>query len=269
MKTIDYVRQGLPLNDILLIDLHCHLGQGKEFYIPYCDLNEQFQNFRHTLNRVAVDFACVSMFRALFHGDVEANFMLQDFMEVDRRILGWIVYNPFIINESLSTIQKCREATRRYVGIKIHPVFHQTRLSDDSYRPAFEYADAEGLPLLIHTWQTEFSAPVQLRDIVKKYRNAKFLLAHCGGVQPGVKEAVNLASNNDNVFLDLTGGFIYSGMRLEDYVKGAGVHKLLFSSDTVYNNICWEIGNIAFSELPEESKRAILGSNAKKLLCIR
>ena len=96
MEIIDYARLGRPFEDVLLIDAHCHLGCGRDFNIPYRDLKEQFRHFRRTMDMVGVDYACVSMLKALSYGDLGANFELMALMETDRRILGWAVYNPFI-----------------------------------------------------------------------------------------------------------------------------------------------------------------------------
>jgi hypothetical protein len=44
-------------------------------------------------------------------------------------------------------------------------------------------------------------------EIVKKYPNAIFLLGHSGGGTPGRFEAIELAQNNDNVYLEFCGSF--------------------------------------------------------------
>jgi predicted TIM-barrel fold metal-dependent hydrolase len=268
LKLMECAEKGLSLNNLLLIDAHCHLGVHSDFYIPFNSHREQFDYYRKTMDRVGVDYSCVSMLKALSGIDIESNYTLQDYMEIDGRILGWVVYSPYLIEKSMKIIDKCIESSRRFIGLKIHPDWNRCALDSDKYIPVWEYADSKRLPVLIHTWCSKYSDPSLLADIIKKYKNTKFLLGHSGGVEPAVSSAISLASQYDNVYLDLTGAFIYSNLWLEDYIKRISIKKMLFSSDMVFNNICWEVGNILYANIEDNEKKDILGLNAKRVLGI-
>ena len=263
----DYAENGLPLKDIFVVDMHCHLGQYYDYYIPFSDEREQFSEFVRTMDRMGVNHSCISMIRAI-NGNLETNYTLAEYMGQEDRIFGWITYSPHTPEQSLEVIEKCLGMNKRFIGVKIHPAWNSYALNWPDYYPLWEYADSKGLMILSHTWYEPNCDPALLKDIAGKYKNITFLLGHSGGQEPGITHAVDLVNSTDNVYMDLTGAFIYSNVWLENYAKRVDVKRMLFSSDTVFNNIGWEIGNILYSRIPDEAKLDILGLNAKRLLKI-
>lgn len=266
MMLKEYAERGLSLSEFLVIDIHCHLGAYPDFHIPYDDdEEEQFRYFCRSMDRVGVDYAGISMLKAIL-GDPDANLTLADYMDRDERVLGWVAYLPHKPKESLEIIDHCFARHPRYIGVKIHPDWNQHPLDGAGYDPLWEYADSRGLPVMSHTWFGGNSDPARLSSIVPRHRNMFFLLAHAGGVEPGITSAIDLVNGSENVYLDLTGAFIYSNVWLENYAARADTKRLLFSSDTVFNSLYWELGNILFARIPDPVKLDILGLNARRLL---
>ncbi len=266
MKLKDFAELGLPIRNSLIIDVHCHLGAPSNSYIPYVSETEQLRAYKETMDSVGVNYSVISMLRGLFTDDLEANLELAEMMKDNADLFGWVTYIPALPNLSIQMAERCFSLSNRFVGIKAHPEINAHPLGGKGYEPMWEYADSKGLILLLHTWNTPNSDPSQLSDILKRYKNIKVLIGHCGGEEPAITTAIHLANKFDNVFLDLTGSFYYSGKRLEEYILRTDASKLLFSSDMTFNNVCWEIGHILYANIADSIKEQILGLNAKHLL---
>lgn len=269
MKSIsDLARNGLPLEGIMLIDMHCHLGPYSSLYIPYLNEDEQVVHYQKTMKSMGVDYSAVSMLRGLASGDLTSNLDLYKYMQHDKKLLGWVTYIPSLARESLDIADRCFSLSSQYIGIKVHPEINGCSINDESYIPMWEYANDRGAIVLAHAWGPH-SDPSMFRGIAAEYPNATILLGHCGGLEPEISVALQLANEFDNVYLDLNGAFIYSRVWLESIVPKVDSSKLLFSSDTMFNNICWEIGNVVFANIADSVKLDILGLNANRLLSER
>ncbi|WP_135547897.1 amidohydrolase family protein [Paenibacillus cymbidii] len=263
----DYAENGLPFADIPVIDVHGHLSAAANPYIPYPNEEDQAVRFLETLDSVGVDYAIVSMQRGFGTNELDANLDLAKIMTRHPRLLGWVTYIPFLPQPSLDIADACYAVSDRFVGMKIHPDANRCAIGGPEYAPLWEYADARGLRVLTHTWgQSPYSNPEQLHDIARRYPNVAVLIGHSGGRGTAIETAIALANRYDNLYLDLTGAFLYSSWTLERFVRKADPDKLLFSSDATYNDVTWEIGNIAYARVPEEVKEKVLGLNAKRLL---
>ncbi|MBP1993860.1 amidohydrolase family protein [Paenibacillus eucommiae] len=265
MNIRDLARNGLPLQEIMLIDMHCHIGAYNNLYIPYLDEDEQIIQYNKTMESVGVNYSAISMLRGLASGILGSNLDLYNYMQNDEKLLGWVTYIPSLVNESLDVAERCFALSKQYIGIKVHPEINRYPITDQNYIPMWEYANDKGLIVLAHAWGAH-SEPSMFREIAATYTNTKILLGHCGGREPEISVAIQLANQFDNIYLDLNGAFIYSRIWLENIVQRADTAKILFSSDTMFNNICWEIGHVAFAKIPDSVKLDILGLNAKRLL---
>lgn len=265
MEVAELVKNGLPLKEITLIDMHCHIGNYNNLYLPYPDEEEQLVHYRRTMERAGAVYSVVSMLRGLASGDLSANLDLAAHMREDPKLLGWVTYIPYLPELSIDTADRCFSLTKQFIGFKVHPEINRYPIEGPDYIPMWEYANDRGLLVLSHAWGPH-SEPSMFRELAARYPNAKILLGHCGGREPEISAAIDLANRFDNVYLDLNGAFIYSRVRMEDFARTANPDKLLFSSDTMFNNIFWELGNVVFAPISEEMKRNILGLNAKRLL---
>jgi len=264
----EYAEQGKPLDHVLVIDVHTHLGSSPSIYMPYSDDEaEQAIHFTRMLDQVGVDYAVVSMLRGLFSNELEANLELARLMEVNRKLLGYVTYIPSWQHKSLEIAEQCFTISDRFVGFKIHPDVSRYPIDGPDYAPMWEHADAKGMLVLVHTWShCPYSDPGRLFSIAEKYKNVTVLIGHCGGVEPGVSTAIELSNKYENMYLDLTGVFLCSKRPLDYFVEQANPDKLLFSSDAAFNSLTWDIGNILYARVSEEIKEKVLGLNASRLL---
>ncbi len=133
------------------------------------------------------------------------------------------------------------------------------------YSDMWEYADKCKMPILIHTWDDSYNSPAMLKDIVKKYSNASFILGHSGGGTRGRLEAEELALSNNNVYLEFCGSFT-TDRPFETSLSLVGKDKVIYGSDTVAHDMVWELGRYLSMPLPDEELLPGLSANIKRIL---
>ncbi|PMP92486.1 MAG: metal-dependent hydrolase [Caldisphaera sp.] len=118
--------------------------------------------------------------------------------------------------DALSTILE-RSTREGFKGFKIISTLFFKYLNDPSVEATIEIANAKGLPVTIHggcdpgIWELpkfcKYGDPSKLDPILKKYRDAKIIIAHAGGysaIAPGVfmDETLELVKKYENVYID-------------------------------------------------------------------
>jgi len=149
-----------------------------------------------------------------------------------------------------------------YIGFKILAAYWRIPFTDSRYDVVWKYADKFRLPILLHTWDGE---PPLLKDIVKKYPNANFLLGHSGGGTRGRLEAEELALANPNVYLEFCGSFC-TPRPFEVSMKIVGNDRVMFGSDTGAHDQAWELGRYLSMPVPDKQLIPGLGENFIKVL---
>jgi predicted TIM-barrel fold metal-dependent hydrolase len=156
-----------------------------------------------------------------------------------------------------------------FIGFKLLCDYWQIPVNDSRFNSMWEYADQHRLPILIHTWDGPYDSPALLTDIVKRYPNASFLLAHAGGGDHGRHEAEEIAKNNENVYLEWCGTFCSSVPFEETLEKIGGGRKVVFGTDGVCHSPIWELGRLISLNVPEQTIIPILGQNMHKIMKCR
>ena len=173
-------------------------------------------------------------------------------------------------------------------GIKLHPVYQLTDTDDPSYVRVLRAAADAGLLVLIHAGidvgflERTYSDVQKIARALDAVPDGRYILAHMGGWRQW-DEAEALFSGRDNVWLDtsfslgdmtpLDDGFYdthplarLSGERFLQMAEAFGTDRLLFGTDSPWEDQAKEIANIRALPLDEAEKAAILGGNAAKLL---
>lgn len=96
------------------------------------------------------------------------------------------------------------------VGLKLYPGYNDFYVSDPLYDEFYALAAQYDLPVVIHTGDTarstgllKYSHPLTVDEVAVKFPQTKFVLAHVGN--PWIVDAVAVAKNNPNVYIDLSG----------------------------------------------------------------
>lgn len=249
---------GIRPADLKIVDVHAHIGNSAGCHMPLESSDEGIQR----MESLGISAMCASHLTAI-GGDVSVgNKELFDMCDqYPGKVYGKVFYDPRCPEISLEDIEKYRNH-HAFTGVKIHPRESFTYLSDDSYRPLWEYAEKNKLIVTCHTWESEpMNTPELFFDICSKYTSMKVILAHCGGTYAGYEICYRLVKEFPNVYIDMN-GFIYSCQWIEQAVERFnGVDRIVFGTDQFFNDPRTSIGRVVLSTLSDDEKRRILYYN--------
>lgn len=173
-------------------------------------------------------------------------------------------------------------------GIKIHPIYQNTNLSDEKYISIFKVCSKLGLIVLTHSGfdvgfpGVDLCSPIEAKTVIEKVPNLKLVLAHMGGWKQW--DMVSKLLADANVYFDTSFSFgRINSIIGENYYKNSedrlmdsenftemvdilGYKKILYGTDSPWTDHKKTIDFIRSLSLSEESVSSILGLNAKKLL---
>ena len=253
---LDRVRAGIPLTDIGIVDMHCHVGRYS-FAIP--DLTAE--GFVRAMDRTGVRVMVASHLQCI-GGDFSwgNRELLSIAREAPGRILGYMSLWPTSAAEVERETRACF-AHPEFVGIKLHNA-NGFSYDDDALRPAYEAAAARRMPVLYHTWgqAKEFD---EIRAVSARYPELSLLLGHAGAGN----EAAYFPMVRDcpNVYLELAMSAAPRGL-VKRLIDGAGVERVVWGSDVNFINLAHQIGKVAGADLSEPDKSAILAINGQRIL---
>ncbi|MEI6424801.1 MAG: amidohydrolase family protein [Lentisphaerota bacterium] len=262
----DTFRKGLPLKGVKVIDAHGHVGPThRGWYIRNIDFDEQIKVLTDQMARLGVEKTVVSAETALFGEPVEGNRFAEKYLlNHKEHFVGYLVFNPRYGKGLIAELDDFFK-NGFYVGFKILAGYWKIPVTDSAYEVVWKYAGKYSLPILLHTWDDSYNSPAMLKDIVKKYPNASFLLGHSGGGTRGRIEAEELALSNSNVYLEFCGTFT-TPRTFEDSMKIVGIDRVLFGSDTSAHDQAWELGKYLSMPVPDKQLIPGLGENFMRIL---
>jgi uncharacterized protein len=241
-------------------DMHGHMGPIGSIYFPRGNPEQMIQ----TMDECGVKMLVFSHHMALFSPDISNRASIEAVRCFPDRLRAYCAINPNYpenIAADLATFEEHRDI---YVGFKFLSDYHKVPVSDERYREAWEYADRQGLLLLMHTWGgSPYDGSAVLRRALEKYPNVRALLGHsCHGEWDA---AVQLARDFPNVYLELTAVFDDRGA-IEKFVDEAGSDRMLFGTDLPWFDPHHAIGVLLSAKISDEDRHNICHRNAERLL---
>lgn len=153
-------------------------------------------------------------------------------------------------------------------GVKLHPDFQGFNIDDAAMLPIYEALEGK-LPVLFHMGDqhSTASSPLRLVKIIDRFPGLVVIAAHFGGYSMWDEAAEYLIGRN--VYMDTSSSLYYlTPERAADMIRKHGVQKMLFGSDYPMWEHEDEFKRFMRLDLSEEDRRAILYTNAQKLLHI-
>jgi predicted TIM-barrel fold metal-dependent hydrolase len=243
-----------------IYDMHGHMGPYASIYFPRC----QPEQLIHTMDQCGVKLLVFSHHMALFSPDLDNRPTIAAVRRFPDRLRGYCVINPNypdLVEANLASFEVHRDV---YVGFKFLSDYHQVPVTDERYRPAWEYADQRGLLLLMHTWgESDYDGAVVVRQALETYPNVRVLLGHC--CHGDWDAALDLARDFPNVYLELTALFDDRGI-LEKFIAGVGSQRMLFGTDLPWFDPHHAIGVLLSAKISDDDRHNICHRNAEKLL---
>lgn len=118
------------------------------------------------------------------------------------------------------------------LGIKFYPGYNRSYIYDKKHYPLLELAQAHHVPVAVHTGDTarstgilRYSHPLTVDETAVEFPEVNFVIAHCGN--PWIVDAIETASKNENVHIDLSGLLAGRPQSLFVYEKNAAYFEYL------------------------------------------
>lgn len=258
MNCKERAQLGLPLEECLVIDCHCHMGPWAAMHVP----EGSPEGMLRSMNTLGIDIACPTAHAAIGPDYVLGNDLVMDAVRrYPERMIGYVTVNPNYPDEMEPELIRCF-SQKGMAGIKCHPSLHGLSLEHPNYHPAYAYAEKRSCPVLFHVWG--LSEVQKVERLARTYPHAKMILGHAGAEPAAMEYALELACRLDNVWLDLAISRTLEG-NVEWFVEKAGSKKILYGSDMPFFDPRPAIGRVAMARISEEEKRDILGRNAAHL----
>ncbi len=158
-------------------------------------------------------------------------------------------------------------------GIKFHPDFQSFFSDDRKAYPIYEKIAQEKMIALFHCgYDVSFpdlsrNTPAHMKNVVLDIPNLTVVGAHLGGYKM-FDEAEKMLSPLD-MYLDTSfGHHILGDKRYVEFIRNHGVDRVVFGSDSPWDNAKEQIDIINRLDFTSEEKDKLLYKNAKRLLSI-
>ena len=168
---------------------------------------------------------------------------------------------PALAERDLASFDDHRDV---YVGLKLHPPWHRAKLTDDEYKPAWEFANANRLLVLTHTWGNDAGCGYEaLSEVAGRYNGATIIAGH--SLHDRCDQAVELVKRFPNVYLDTCAMLDDRGV-VDRIVGEIGSEQIVFGTDFPWFSYHYYIGALLGAKMTDEDRRNILYRNAQRLL---
>ena len=242
-------------------DAHCHMGAYGCFHTPRADPEGMIA----AMDQCGVAVAVCSHHLSIGPEIPLGNCLIAEAIErYPDRFRGWITVNPHRREETKAELKRY-ENHPGFVGVKLHPDLHKARVDCDGFLPAWEWCEGQHKPLLSHTWEDScWCDPELFGPLTVCYPHVPILLGHSGGTYNGHVQAIRLAEQYPNLYLDITNSarFLH---RIRRMVQGVGADRVLFGSDMPFLSLPSGLGAVLWADISVEERRLLLGENARQL----
>lgn len=255
------------MNAPFIIDAHLHLGLPGVLFTPEAELPDLLAR----MDRLAISQALCTDHGSLA-GAVEKGLatLRAAFEQSAGRLYYLAVYDPRRPQECLAALDRA-VGWPGLAGLKIHPVWHRTPAEDPCYRPAWRWAAEHDLALLAHTWSESdynplqrLSTPERFEGFVQEFPQVRFVMGHAGGRGQGRLQALRMACQYPQVYLDFAGD-IFCNRLIETLVGSVPVEKILFGSDFPWLDPRANLSRVLLAPIDLSAKMKILRTNAMKV----
>jgi len=182
--------------------------------------------------------------------------------------------------------------THKLKGMKLVPCMNFYRLNDRRFFPAYEKAEAQNIPVILHTGgdpipgREIYGHPRDVDDIASAFPKLTIVMAHMGA--PFFEETREVLKKHKNVYTDISFIIDYEeamkfcrrhGMThladlskndfqsvMSSYMEDFGYERILYGSDFPYTRPKDAVNGLLELNISDEAKEMILWKNAKEIL---
>ena len=247
---------GAPVDFHFVMDAHAHLGQNKDFVI----INGTAEGMLGAMDHTGVDLTAVSSIPGTIGGWMKGNDEVIDAVQkYPDRFFGYITINAYDPEAVPGECERCWAGGCR--GLKLH-TGQGLDYDRPEIRPALEFANDKGCPILCHVWGEELD---HMEPLIERYSNSTWLLAHSGCVDK--ENYARVAKAHSNAVLELC--FSRCPKGIPEYFVSEGLEdRVLWGTDAQFFASTHQLGRVLFAELSETIKKKILCDNARRVFSL-
>lgn len=239
----------------MIIDCHCHAGQGDGLTGPW----DTSAPLKHYLRRASAAGIQRTVLFAPFHSDyaVANRAVGRIVLRHPQRFYGFAFVHPLRDRGRVAALVTEAVADFGFVGIKVHR--HDGRIT----REICEVARAWALPVLYDVMGEV--AVVEL--LATEYPDVNFIIPHLGSFADdwrAQQALIDPLTRHPNLYTDTSGVRRFD--LLQAAVQRAGAHKILFGSDGPWLHPGVELAKIHALALPVCAEKLILGQTFLHLI---
>ena len=266
----DVAAEGRPLADVVVLDAHCHVlhegGHGAGRVVMHKGDAEGILELKDVLG---IDKTSLMTWCGPVASDwIDGNSVtLRAVRRHADRFVGSVYINPLAASEEelMSEVKRLVEeegfrAFKPYMRVGL-------RYDDPLYAPVWEYMNAHKLHALLHLRNNVTGGPETVEALSEKYPDAHWLVAHTGSTWGLARSMAEVMKRRPNVWAELTYTSVMNGL-IEWLAAEAGDDRILFGTDSPMRDPRPQFGWVVWADLPEASRRKILGENFARLLSL-
>ena len=265
-RILNAAERGEPLNHIPVIDPHTHvlhdgLMGGGYVAMPHGDAEHMIRRNR----RLGVDRFCCSSWIGIWIDYRRGNDLMYD---LTRRfpddVIGYATIDPRKSDDLAADIALCHD-TYGFRGLKPYNPRVGLPYNSPLYDPWYEKGNELGAFLKLHQTAIGDSFLDEIADLVERFPNQQYLLAHSAWTWEVARERAAFARGRPNVYLDITFTSVLHGV-LEFFADEGLADRVLYCTDAPMRDPIPQFGWVAYSHLSEADKEAVFGGNMLRVL---
>jgi hypothetical protein len=242
-----------------ILDFHGHMGEWRSCFMP----RSSPEGMLKTMDECNVRLILFCGHEALHALCTEHRLDIAAVRKYPDRFRAYFAMNGNVADRD-AALQRLKDNRDVFVGLKTLGSYFGHPISSDVYTPFYEYARAEGLLFLSHTWgDNPNDGWREAERFLKKYPTIPFLAGH--SFHGAWHEAARLCNDYPNVYLELTAVIDERGP-LECLLEKCGSERILFGTDLPWFDTHHGIGTILATDMTDEDRRNIFYRNGEKLL---
>src|SRR6266481_1115818 len=251
--------------ELFAVDSHTHMGR-RNTPLGHGVASFLGDDLVRNMDELGIDKAVAFPLGAPYTNYSESNATIAaEVAKFPQRIIGFCRINPnFGPQATAKALDHCLGALK-LSGIKLHPEIEFFDPNEEELmEPVYEAARRYHVPVIFHTGMSSKAAPAVIAELASKYPDVPVILGHMG-VSEYVKQAVAVARQNDNIYLE-TSVVGWMPLIMEAFNR-VGTSKMLYGSDlrTGKKTRCKFSGPQRVSD-PNPQKPETAGQSLRRLL---
>ncbi len=242
----------------MIIDAHAHLGK---WYFPIDNVSPL--QMTENMKRLGIDRTIVSHSLSLTYDFREGNRLLSKIIRNHPgKIFGYTTVNLNYYEESIGEMKKYLNSNSGFVGVKVHPLLNRRRFDTPEGYKIAEQAALMGIPILIHTFNSDLESPLHAAEVARKVSGVKIILAHMGGFE--WLDGIQTALECENLWLEIC-STANEPAKIEEAVRAVGAERILFGTDSTLFVPDYSWGMLQDADISGHQRTLIAGLNAGRL----